>query len=177
MRDHQGNGCIVELKDKGNITEDDLSKFILDAEYWSGSEKVFAFVKKGGIGSCRKLQVKPLLELTAHGKLLLWFKDDEEQFVDQLPFILGLAGQLLKNAVQDHRLVHAYKAVDSATKSLNQALSDIRTDIGESDKRLLQLKKREKILLSALSNINIVTDDEPVAKKPRILETATPITL
>jgi hypothetical protein len=182
VTDHQGNGCVVELKDKVSITEDDLSKFVNDAEYWPGPEKVFAFVKKGGIGSCRKLQIKPLLELTTHGKLLVWFKEDEEQFVEHLPFVLGLAGQLLKTAVQDHRLVHAHKAVDSATKSIGQALADVRSDIGETDKRQLQLKKREKILLSALNNINIVTDDaggtaEPVTKKLRILDTSIPITL
>lgn len=169
--DHSENSCVVELKDKKDITDDDVVKFERDAENWVGSAKIFAFVRTTGIGSCRKLHAKPLIDFTPAGKILIWFRGNQDEFVRDVGFIMGLAGVILRKCGADQRVG---KALSAAVKGLEQVLADTLSDQAELGKKLLALKKREtyyQALLSSVSSVNTVKEEtSPPIKKARLLD-------
>ena len=74
VQDHGGNFAVIELKDKDRLIKDDLDKFLRDADAWTGQNAIFVFVRKDGVGTCRALQEKPLIQKTPKGRLVIWYK-------------------------------------------------------------------------------------------------------
>lgn len=173
VTDLAGNTCVVECKDKTNITAEDLAKFERDADAWTGAPALFAFLVRGGIGSCRKLQQKPLLETTPAGATLLWFRGDEDDFVRQLPFVIGLFGQKKGGGAAADGATRAL--LDRASGAISFELKALRSDISAEEsaratglKRIAALRKREAALMEIVDAASAAAlDDAPDAKRVR----------
>ena len=165
VQDHFGASCVLEVKDKQNLTEADLTKFIEDADAWPDASTVFVFLRKEGVGSCRKLQVKPLMERLASGRLLVWYKDSAEKLVDMLPFIMKSCAPPIAQDEPGDELERYRKVVASTTSNMEAVLRNLQTEIGSMEKNLKQRKSQEGQLQQYIREIHVVADSN---KKQRI---------
>lgn len=173
VTDHHGTTCLIELKDKQNITPEDLTKFEEDVK--NSPESIFVFLKKGGIGSCRKLIAKPLIEQTADGKIIIWFRGDEHLFLSQLPFLLSTSKSFQStNKRASHDMATVYgQALENAKAHLNQSLDEVKVKIAALSKEQTALEKQHKRLESGLRQIEIDVhqiDLSPFPKKIKLQE-------
>lgn len=166
MSDLYGTGCVVEVKNKAHITQDDFDKFEEDVNAWKGPETIFVFIRSNGAGNCRKLSSKPTYAVTPSGKTLIWFKGTASEFSVQIGFILPLVTGFAQERMRSSGNAEVHAALCQSFSSLQIALSDVRRDLGELEKRKGLLQKREKILLKSVQD----GDPDllvPLTKRPR----------
>lgn len=171
IRDAHGMRAVLEVKDKGKLTPDDEIKFKRDAELHEGPEQVFIFLPVNGFGSVKRFLDKPLVEMGADGKVLVWFGDGSTAFLQRLPFILADCAAILGSA--SHQDFDAGRtrslecSVDSARSALTEQLKFVRAELSKNDKAREQLQDRAAGLTKAINSLVSAGDDKE-NKKPRI---------
>jgi hypothetical protein len=177
VRDHHGNGCVVEVKDKANLSVEDFSKFEEDARAWQGPERLFVFVRKDGAGTNRRLQEKRLIERIARGRSVMWFKGNLAQLRAVLPGYLAILARGDDDG--DAAAAAAADALARARMTLDAIATSYRAELGAVEKRKMEIHKQLAAVTATLADLGgaeptskrkRITLDEPI---PRVLATAT----
>lgn len=161
MVEYMQSKCIIEAKNVKTLTKTDIDKFIRDVNDGDTST-MYALVRKGGAGTNTTLRQKPDMEIGQKGHVIVWFKYDEDSFVQMLPFLMVEAKHKRESMVAQTDHSQTNKMLEEHIKS-QKVLVD--KEIKVMTQHLNGLKKRktdmEHILESAKrvkpSPLNAVT--------------------
>jgi hypothetical protein len=158
--DAHGNSMVIEVKDKSAITVADLTKFDRDVNDWSGVEKMFCFMVKNGIGSSRKLIEKPEVVLTASCKVIFWFRETDQEFVERLPYMMAYGARMLQCGGNDADLNTLKQAVQQGLTALRQTVTDMQKHEAMLSKEISAVQKRKAALEAVVRSMETA---QPVA--------------
>jgi uncharacterized protein YicC (UPF0701 family) len=165
VRDLHDNGCVIELKDKLQLTQKDFQDFEAGAARWTGAESMFIFVRKDGVGTSRELNRRPLLQYTPQGRTLMWFKGSYDELAEKLPHLIAMHAIFKRSSSEGSDCAVMSSALHQASEALKKELACAEKDLGSNEKHKAELQERIRRIKSTLDSLTSATMGDGVAGK------------